>query len=241
MKKVHNLRRVFVWELPVRIFHWVNALAIVVLCVTGYLIGDPPAFVSHNEASYQYTFGFIRFIHFTAAYVFIANFIFRVYWGFVGNKYAHWRNFVPTSKKFIQGIFDVLRIDIMLAKNKRHVSIGHNPLAGFIYFLTFIAFLVQVVTGFGLYASMTEWWLPDMFGWVSPFLGGEFATRQIHHIAMWFFIVFAVIHVYLVFYHDYVDGHGEISSMGGGWKFIDEELFEEMEEEERTKKEEVGA
>ena len=44
---------------------------------------------------------------------------------------------------------------------------------------------------------------------------------------MWFFILFAVIHVYLVFYHDYVEGRGEISSMGGGWKFIEEDVFEE--------------
>jgi Ni/Fe-hydrogenase 1 B-type cytochrome subunit len=43
---------------------------------------------------------------------------------------------------------------------------------------------------------------------------------------MWFFILFAVVHVYLVFYHDYVEGRGEISSMGGGWKFIEEDVFE---------------
>ncbi len=36
---------------------------------------------------------------------------------------------------------------------------------------------------------------------------------------MWFFIVFAVIHVYLVFYNDYVEARGVISSMSGGWKF----------------------
>ena len=39
------------------------------------------------------------------------------------------------------------------------------------------------------------------------------------------FYPFAAIHVYLVFYHDYVEGRGEISSMGGGWKFIEEEFF----------------
>ncbi len=38
-----SLREVYVWELPVRIFHWVNATVIVVLCITGYLIGHPPA------------------------------------------------------------------------------------------------------------------------------------------------------------------------------------------------------
>ena len=29
-----RLREVYVWELPVRIYHWVNALCIVILCVT---------------------------------------------------------------------------------------------------------------------------------------------------------------------------------------------------------------
>ena len=36
---------------------------------------------------------------------------------------------------------------------------------------------------------------------------------------MWFFIVFAIEHVYLVFYHDYVEGRGILSSMAGGWTF----------------------
>jgi Ni/Fe-hydrogenase 1 B-type cytochrome subunit len=107
------------------------------------------------------------------------------------------------------------------------MSVGHNAMAGFIYFLTFIAFLVQCLTGFGLYASMSNWWFPHLFSWVPALLGGDILTRQVHHWAMWFFILFVVIHVYLVFYHDYVEGRGEMSSMGGGWKFIEEETFEE--------------
>jgi Ni/Fe-hydrogenase 1 B-type cytochrome subunit len=87
-------------------------------------------------------------------------------------------------------------------------------------------FLVQCLTGFGLYASMSDWWFPNLFSWVPAMLGGDILTRQIHHWVMWFFIIFAFIHVYLVFYHDYVEGRGEISSMGGGWKFIEEEFFE---------------
>ena len=34
-------RRVYVWELPVRAYHWINAIALVALCITGYLIGNP--------------------------------------------------------------------------------------------------------------------------------------------------------------------------------------------------------
>lgn len=222
----HKLRRVFVWELPVRVYHWLNALAIVALCITGYLIGNPPGIMSQSEASHRFLFGIIRFIHFLAAYIFFFNFVFRIYWGFVGNKYADWKNFIPTNRKFFKDMWDVIRIDILLQKNRDHLAIGHNALAGFVYFLSFVAFLVQCITGFGLYAAMSDWWFADLFVWVSGVFGGDFGLRNWHHAAMWFFIVFAMIHVYLVFYHDYVEGRGEISSMGGGWKFIEEEQFD---------------
>ena len=61
------LKRVYVWQLPVRIYHWLNALCIVILSITGYLIGNPPAIQSSAEASFGYWFGEIRFIHFVMA------------------------------------------------------------------------------------------------------------------------------------------------------------------------------
>lgn len=224
---IHKLRRVYVWEQPVRIYHWLNALVLLALIVTGFYIANPLALQSKTEASFKYTMGWFRYIHFIAAYLFFFNFLFRLYWGFVGNKYANWKQFIPTSKRFIKEIWHVIKIDILMMKGKEHISIGHNALAGFIYFFTFIAFLIQCLTGFGLYASMSNWWLPKMFSWVPAMFGGDIVTRQVHHWSMWFFILFVIIHVYLVFYHDYVEGRGEISSMGGGWKFIEDEVFEE--------------
>ena len=35
------LHRVYVWERPVRFYHWMNALCVAVLCVTGFMIGRP--------------------------------------------------------------------------------------------------------------------------------------------------------------------------------------------------------
>lgn len=223
---VHRLRRVYVWELPVRLYHWLNVAAMVALIVTGFLIANPLALLSGREAVFSYRMGWVRFIHFAAAYVFFFNFLFRLYWGFVGNKYANWKQFIPTTKKAVKEIWQVFRIDILMLNGKEHMSVGHNSMAGLIYFFTFIAFAVQCLTGFGLYASMSHWWLPQLFAWVPGMLGGDAVTRQIHHWTMWFFILFALIHVYLVFYHDYVEGRGEMSSMGGGWKFIEEEAFQ---------------
>ena len=234
--KGRALRRVFVWELPVRIFHWLNAAAIVVLCATGYLIGNPSAMMSSAEASYRFLFGTIRFLHFAAAYVFVFNFLFRIYWGFVGNKYAQWRNFIPTSRRYFDEIKRVIQIDILLKRRTEHLSVGHNALAGFMYFIVFIVSGIMAITGFGLLSDMSSWWFPKMFAWVSAFMGGDFVVRDWHHSLMWFFVLFTIVHVYLVFYHDYVEGRGEISSMGGGWKFIEEDIFKANQEEEQKEK-----
>jgi Ni/Fe-hydrogenase 1 B-type cytochrome subunit len=120
-------------------------------------------------------------------------------------------------------VADVFRVDILQAEGKPLESIGHNSLAGFTYFLSFLAFLFQAITGFGMYSAMSDAWLPHFFSWIVPLMGGDFAVRQWHHLMMWFFVVFSLVHVYLVFYHDYVEGRGVTSSMVGGWKFIDKE------------------
>lgn len=216
-----TIRRVYVWELPVRLYHWVNFLCVAVLIVTGYIIGRPLTLLLGQDPSFSYWFGTTRFIHFVAAFVFFFNFLFRIYWGFVGNEYARWQNFIPHKAAQLKEVKDVLEVDILQATSRPIESVGHNSLAGFTYFLTFLAFVFQSVTGFGMYAAMSDSWLPRSFAWIVPLMGGDFGVRQWHHLMMWFFIIFALVHVYLCFYHDYVEGHGVISSMAGGWKFIE--------------------
>ena len=92
-------------------------------------------------------------------------------------------------------------------------SIGHNALASLIYFGTFWAFLLQSITGFGLYAKMSQSFFPQLFAWTIPLMGGDLMARQIHHFLMWFLILFAIVHIYLVFYHDYIEQRGETSSI----------------------------
>jgi Ni/Fe-hydrogenase 1 B-type cytochrome subunit len=229
MKKINgrNLKRIYVWQGIVRLFHWVNALTIVILIITGYIIGDPPAFMFNGEAYQSFWFGNIRFLHFAAAYVFTFNFLFRIYYAFNGaNKWASWRAFVPANRKFILGIYNVIVKDILMIKKGEHNAIGHNQLAGFSYFILFIVMFLTTITGFGIYADMSTWWFPRLFAWVPAIFGNSFFLRQIHHILMWVFIVFAMIHVHLVIFHELFEGRGEISSMGGGWKFIEEEVLE---------------
>jgi Ni/Fe-hydrogenase 1 B-type cytochrome subunit len=219
------MERVYVWEWPVRLYHWVNALCVTVLCVTGYIIGKPVALAWSSEAWMLYSFGTVRFFHFAAAFIFFFNFVFRIYWGFAGNQYARWDNFIPLTlaqfRRQRREAIAVLKTDVLLSRSSDIPSIGHNAFAGWTYFLSFLAFLFQSITGFGLYAAMSQATLPKLFAWVVPLMGGDLAVRQWHHAMMWFFVLFAIVHVYLTFYHDYVEGRGVISSMAGGWKFIE--------------------
>jgi len=222
-----KIKRKYVWEIPVRFYHWVNATCILVLVVTGYIIGNPPAIQHGTEAYANYWFGINRFIHFVFSYLFFFNFVLRLYWAFVGNKYSKWWNFVPYTKRQWKEIGEVLKVDILQLKTWSFESEGHNALASFTYFIMFLAFLLQCLTGFGMYAAMSTSWFPQLFAWFIPMVGGDMAARHIHHILMWIFVVFAMIHIYLVFYHDYVERTGVASSMISGWKFVTGEKHED--------------
>ena len=212
-------RSIYVWELPVRVYHWINAVCLVALCVTGYMIGAPIRMFYAAEAYQQYWFGTVRFIHFLCAFVYVFNFLARLYWGFVGNQYASWKSFFPLKPSQRREIVEVLEADVLEVKMHGPISTGHNALAGFVYFFTFLAFVAQTITGFALYSSMSTSRLPAMFNWIVPLMGGEFRVRFWHHLFLWFFVSFVIVHVYLAFYHDYIEGRGTISSIVGGWKF----------------------
>jgi len=229
MQNSHDYQRVYVWEQPVRWFHWINALCILVLGVTGYLIAHPPALMNSGEANFSYWFGKLRFVHFMTGYVFLANFLFRLYWASVGNKYTHWRNFFPVSKKQIQQVWAVLKVDVLQSSDKPVHVLGHNSVAYFTYMGTGLLTVFQVVSGFALYAPMSQFWFAHLFDWVVPIFGSEQNLRLFHYAVLWLFAVFTFIHVYLVFYHDYVEGHGVLSSMVGGWKFMETEKVSQEE------------
>lgn len=226
MDQSHEYRRVYVWEQPIRWFHWINAACITALAVTGILIAHPPALMSSGEASDRYLFGSIRFTHFLAAYVFTGNFLFRAYWAFAGNKYANWRNFLPLTRAQWREVWAVMRVDILQLDPKPVHALGHNAVAYFTYGGTGLLTLFQIVSGFALYAPMSASWFPHLFDWVVPLFGSEQNLRIFHYGITWLFAVFVIVHVYLAAYHDYVEGHGVMSSIFGGWKFLEKHYAE---------------
>jgi len=232
----YNYKRVYVWSLVVRFFHWTTAFSTIILIITGFIIADPPAITQNVEATNSYWFGYVRAIHFITAFILVAVVIFRIYWAFVGNRFASWKNFTPFSKKGISNIWHVIRVDLLLMPDKDHnlsnISIGHNYLAAFSYFVMTLLFILQFSTGFALMSPTSDFWFTNLFAWILPLFGGDIPVRYFHHISTWVFMTFIVVHIYLVLYHDYVEGRGETSSMISGFKFVRSERFEKPELEE---------
>jgi Ni/Fe-hydrogenase 1 B-type cytochrome subunit len=210
----------YVYQLPVRVWHWITALCIPILAVTGYLIGRPPPSLS-GEASGHFLFGDIRFLHFAAGQVLIVFFLLRVYWAFVGNRYSRQIFTVPvTDVAWWKGLWFEIRWYAFLERKPR-VYLGHNPLAQVSMTMAFILPLVfMMITGLALYGQGEgeRSWLNPISQTVFALTGGSMMTHTLHRLGMWMILTFTIIHLYLVVREDIMGEQSIISSMVSGWR-----------------------
>jgi Ni/Fe-hydrogenase 1 B-type cytochrome subunit len=207
------------WQLPVRITHWVTVICIGILTVTGIYI-ENPFLVTNGLASNQYLMGSMRFIHFVTAFVFTTSVLFRIYWAFVGNRYSRWNQFLPVSKARLRDARHMLAYYLFL---RRHppTTVGHNALAGATYVVVYLLLVLQIVTGFALYAlpfdAGTFW--PIAFGWMTTAFGTQ-PVRLVHTILMWLFLAFTIHHVYSAILIDIEKRAGLMSSIFTGFQSL---------------------
>ena len=217
-----------VWELPVRIIHWTIVVCVVVLAITGYFIGNPP-FSNTQDAATIFTFGTIRFLHFLFAYILLAAFIFRIYWGFVGNQYARWSTMLPFSGKKWKNIWREIKY-LFWPRTKLPVYTGHSPLANLTYLLLYLVVLFGIVSGFTMYAAAqyTPFWR-RIAAWGLALFGNNLnQVHFLHHFLLWIFAVFVILHLYMVVYTVVVSYTTEVDTMISGYKFVlKSELAEE--------------
>jgi len=206
----------YIWELPVRWCHWINMACIVILSISGFFIGSP---VSFGSSASDFTMGWIRFVHFTAAYLFSISVISRVVWSFIGNRYSSWREFFPLMtdagrKKTVRMLRYYLLIDKQVPE-----TVGHNPLATAAYVVLFGLYSVMILTGFALYAQYApQGSMHKALGFMYVLFSDQ-GMRLTHHISMWFIFGFVINHIYSAWLMDIKEHGGEISSMFSGYKF----------------------
>ena len=214
---------IYVYEAPLRLWHWINALAIVVLCISGYFIGSPLPSTS-GEAIDHYLMGYIRFAHFAAGYILAIAFLFRIYWAIMGNHHAR-QLFMPPlfNKDFWNGVWHEIKWYSFLVKEPRKY-IGHNPLAVLVMYLVFLWGLVfMIITGFALYGEgtgMGSWQFELFSSWVIPLFGQSQDVHTWHRLVMWGMICFVMIHVYVAIREDIMSRQSLVSTMISGWRMF---------------------
>ena len=199
-----------------------NATAIIVLMVTGYLIAKPLPTMP-GEASDHFLMGYIRFTHFAAAYIFAIGFLARLYWAWWGNHHARQLFTLPILRKnfWSEALFE-LRWYLFLEPEPRKYA-GHNPLAQMVMF-TVLVFntIFMIVTGFALYSEGEGkgGWADTLFGWVIPMMGQSQDVHTWHHLGMWVMVLFMMTHIYVAIREDIMSRQSLISTMISGWRMF---------------------
>lgn len=221
--RVVEQQAVYIYQAPLRLWHWVNALAILTLAVTGYFIGSPLPTLS-GEASSHFLMGYIRFAHFSAGYILIVGMLFRIYWIFAGNSHAREIFFPPIfNRHWWAGVGHEIAWYAFVAKEPWKYA-GHNPLATLVMHFMFVWVMIfMIFTGLALYGEgegMDSWQYQLFSSWIIPLFGQSQDVHTWHHLGLWVIAIFALIHVYAAVREDIMSRQSLISSMISGWRMF---------------------
>ncbi len=219
----------YVWRLPVRIYHWINAASITVLFPTGLYIASPIFSSPGGEAVHFHGMAWIRYIHFSAAAILTANFLFRMYWALFGHDpYAKFAGFRPWRPAWWGQPFKDQLASYLFLRKDEPMYCGHNPVAALTHFIfIFCGSVFMIFSGAAMYAENNPGgFLDTLFGWMIPLFGGSFQLHGVHHLVAWAFPVYLILHLYAVVRHDIVDRTSVTSSIITGYKTEVEECPE---------------
>jgi Ni/Fe-hydrogenase 1 B-type cytochrome subunit len=216
------MRAIYVYEAPVRLWHWVTAVAVFVLIVTGFLIGRPLPSMQ-GEASDWYMMGYVRLAHFIAAYVFAIGFVGRLYWHFVGNRWNR-QLFTPKIllRKFWADLVHQIGFYLFLTKESRKY-VAHDPLANLAMSVMYgVLGLWMIVSGFTLYSEGAgrDSWAYAVFGWVTIVFPNSMDLHTFHRYGMYAMLVFTMVHIYMVFREDVYTRQSILSTMVNGYRYF---------------------
>lgn len=211
---------IYVFEAPVRLWHWTHTLSIIALIVTGYLVANPLPSIS-GEASDHFMFGTIRLIHFGSAYVFAIGFAVRIYWALVGNKWSRELFIVPFWRgAWWAGLWHEIRFYTFTTRTMgKHI--GHNPLAqAAMWVLNVLLGLFMIATGFALYSqgAGAGSWADTWFGWVFVLVPSSQTVRMWHLMGMWLMLLFVIIHVYMAIRAEMMSRQNSVGVILSGWR-----------------------
>ncbi len=230
---IGNTVAVYVWQYPIRLFHWGMVLSIAVLSFTGYYIHNP--FII-GQVNRPFLMGWFRFVHEAFGMFLIALFLMRLYLFFAGNRWVRWRQYVPLRAEQFREMLEVTKFYLFMRPTAVS-KIGHNAMAAFSYVALYAMIVAESVTGLVLYNWLRHSPLLNVLvGWIPRFVSIQ-NLRLIHYFLMFCFIAFGVLHVHLCMLISREEKRGLMDSIFIGYKVIPRE---ELDEEERRAQEEAA-
>lgn len=213
-------RRRYVFELPVRLYHWILFFCMIVLIATGLWMewASPSTF---GPTYQKFWYGTLREIHIATGYVLVAATIVRIYWAFVGNVWSRQIFTVPIFRwKFWKSVFAVIKEYSFLDPSPPRKWIGHNPLSQISMMIYMLILIFTLATGLALVGlnQGADHWASVLFGWLIPLLGGPAAVVGWHSLGMWLNITFIIVHVYMVIREDVMSRQSITETMIHGWR-----------------------
>ena len=197
-------KKIYLYTRFERFWHWVQALLIFFLLLTGFEV--------HGTLS---LFGFQKAVelHNFLGLTWVVLFVFIVFWELTTGE---WRQYIPTTKKLFE-VIGYYSSGIFKGKPhpvKKSREAKHNPLQRLTYLgLTTVLLTLQMATGL-LYYLYNDW---PVWGWTFLDLG----LLALVHLACAFAIVsFVVVHVYMTTTGHTLTAH--IAAMFSGWEEVEE-------------------
>jgi len=175
-----------VWDLPVRVFHW--------LLVAGFFV----AYLTEDD---------LLTLHVWAGYLVSGLLIFRIVWGFTGNQYARFGNFLCNPIQSINYIKDAIAL-----KSKRYI--GHNPAGATMIVLLLFSLLMTCITGFAVYGA------DQVAGPLAGIVGSENEElwEETHEFFANFTFLLVFVHILGVAFESFIHGENLVKSMWNGYK-----------------------
>ena len=119
--------RTKVWDLPIRLFHWLLVATIIFQYVSVEILDNTIEW------------------HFYGGYFGLGLILFRIVWGMVGSYYARFTQFVVSPKKAFLYLFSNTPNNHESAHQHEHL--GHNPAGGYSVLVLLSLVLTQAITG----------------------------------------------------------------------------------------------
>ena len=201
--------------------HWIRALSIVILTVTGFYIAIPFVSPVPNSEPTNFMYALFRSWHEIFGFVMIGVVLFKSYLFIFGRKH----------KMEMESIKDFVNIKVwtqqigyyLLVSKHPHLRGTYNPLQ-FIAYIGFYALMgILIITGLILYVHVYHDGLGgilyDTMRNFEVMLGGLAWVRELHHIAMWGVILFVCVHIYMAIYNAVFGKDGSMDAIFSGLKW----------------------